>query len=376
MAREAGFASAAADRVHHRARPRRRRRLRRDPGRLVGPRRPRRQPVQPPGHDRPAELRRGLGPTRSTGALNAARGRGRPRAPARAVPRAARAGCASAARRSSCTTTGWCTGARTGRRRPRDARRRAAAPQPRPAGERLMGLYLLRRAGAALIVLLVASMLVFAGVRALPGDPALALAGEDRTEQALAGIRDKYGLDDPIPVQYVRYLGNVVQGDLGSSARTGLDVRETIVDRLPITLELAALSILVATFIGIGAGVVAAVRRGSPADCGGEPGRAARALAAELLARSRADPRLLGLARSAARLGLRRLHRGPARQPARMIMPVDRARDADSRRSSCARRAPRCSTRWARTTCARRAPRGCPSARSSACTRCATRCSR
>ena len=129
-----------------------------------------------------------------------------------------------------------------------------------------MGLYLLRRAGAAVVVLLVASMLVFAGVRALPGDPALALAGEDTSEQALQGIRDKYGLDDPIPVQYVRYLGNLVQGDLGSSARTGLDVRETIVDRLPITLELAALSILVATFIGIGAGVVAAVRRGSPAD--------------------------------------------------------------------------------------------------------------
>ncbi len=129
-----------------------------------------------------------------------------------------------------------------------------------------MGLYLLRRAGAAIIVLLVASMLVFAGVRALPGDPALALAGEDRSEQALEAIRDKYGLDDPIPAQYVRYLGNVLQGDLGTSARTGLDVRETIVDRLPITLELAALSMLVATLIGIGAGVVAAVRRGSAAD--------------------------------------------------------------------------------------------------------------
>ena len=129
-----------------------------------------------------------------------------------------------------------------------------------------MGLYLLRRAGAAVIVLLVASMLVFAGIRALPGDPALALAGEDRSEQALEAIRDKYGLDDPIPVQYVRYLGNVLQGDLGTSARTGLDVRETIVDRLPVTLELAALSILVAVIIGIGAGVVAAVRRGSAAD--------------------------------------------------------------------------------------------------------------
>ena len=129
-----------------------------------------------------------------------------------------------------------------------------------------MGGYLLRRAGASLIVLLVASMLVFAGVRALPGDPALALAGEDHSQRALGAIREKYGLNDPVPVQYVNWLGHVVRGDFGTSTRTGLEVSSTILDRLPVTLELAFLSLLVAVGIGLTLGVVAAVKRGSLAD--------------------------------------------------------------------------------------------------------------
>jgi peptide/nickel transport system permease protein len=135
-----------------------------------------------------------------------------------------------------------------------------------------MGAYLLRRAGAALIVLLVASILVFLGVRALPGDPALALAGEDRSEKALAATRAKYGLDDPVPVQYAKWIGRAVQGDFGSSSRTGLGVGSTIVDRLPVTLELAFLSLLIAVAIGMSAGVLAAVKRGSPADYAGSAG--------------------------------------------------------------------------------------------------------
>jgi peptide/nickel transport system permease protein len=129
--------------------------------------------------------------------------------------------------------------------------------------------YLLRRAGASLIVLIAASMLVFAGVRALPGDPALALAGEDHSQRALTAIRAKYDLDKPVPVQYVNWLGHVVRGDLGTSTRTGLSVTSTIVDRLPVTLELALLSLLVAVGIGLTLGVVAAVKRGSFADYAG-----------------------------------------------------------------------------------------------------------
>lgn len=126
--------------------------------------------------------------------------------------------------------------------------------------------FFLRRAGASLVVLFLASILVFAGVRALPGDPALALAGESRDPAVLEAIREKFGLNDPLPVQYVKWVGNVLQGDLGISSKSGLGVGKTIVDRLPITLELAGLSLFVALVLGIPAGVIAAVKRGSLPD--------------------------------------------------------------------------------------------------------------
>jgi peptide/nickel transport system permease protein len=126
-----------------------------------------------------------------------------------------------------------------------------------------MGAFILRKAGAALIVVFLASVLVFVGVRAIPGDPALAYAAEDRDPKVLADIREKYGLDDPVPVQYVRWLA--LQGDLGTDSR-GLPVRETIVSRIPLTLELTFLAMLIGTVIGITAGVIAAVRRGKASD--------------------------------------------------------------------------------------------------------------
>jgi peptide/nickel transport system permease protein len=128
-----------------------------------------------------------------------------------------------------------------------------------------MGGFLLRKVGAALIVLVLASMLVFAGVRAIPGDPATALGAENRDPAVLAAIRHKYGLDEPLPLQYVHWLGLAVRGDLGTDQRE-LSVSKTIVQRLPITLELAGLAILIGSFIGITAGVLAAVRRGKAAD--------------------------------------------------------------------------------------------------------------
>jgi peptide/nickel transport system permease protein len=126
--------------------------------------------------------------------------------------------------------------------------------------------FLVRRSGAALIVIFLASVVVFLGLQALPGNPALVLAGEDRSPEAVAAITHKFGLDQPLPVQYGTWLGHAVQGDFGVSHRTGLSVGATIVDRIPITLELAFLSILVALVLGIPAGVIAAVRRGSAAD--------------------------------------------------------------------------------------------------------------
>lgn len=129
-----------------------------------------------------------------------------------------------------------------------------------------MTSFILRRVGAALIVLFLSSILVFGGVRALPGDPVLALSGEERDPVALEQTRHKYGLDEPVPVQYVKWLGLALQGDLGESTRTGLEITPMIAERLPITLELAALSVLIGLLLGIPAGVLAAVRRGFVAD--------------------------------------------------------------------------------------------------------------
>ena len=128
-----------------------------------------------------------------------------------------------------------------------------------------MGGFVLRKIGAALIVLLIASFFVFLGIRALPGDPAVALGGEDRDPQVVAQIRHDYGLDKPLPVQYVRWLGHALTGDLGEDQRS-LSVSHTIITKLPVTLELAGLSVLIAILIGIPTGVLAAVRRGKVSD--------------------------------------------------------------------------------------------------------------
>jgi peptide/nickel transport system permease protein len=125
-------------------------------------------------------------------------------------------------------------------------------------------VFVLRRFVESLLALWLASIIVFVGARSLPGDPAIALSGEGFDPAVNAQIRRKYGLDQPLPVQYVRWAAFTIRGDLGRSIRTGLDVTSTIVDRLPVTLELAALGILVTTLLGVPAGVIAAIRRASP----------------------------------------------------------------------------------------------------------------
>src|ERR1700748_1330726 len=128
-----------------------------------------------------------------------------------------------------------------------------------------MGGFVLRKVGAALVVLVIASMLVFAGVRAIPGDPAIALGAENRDPALLAQIRHKYMLDRPLPVQYAHWIWLALHGDLRVDQRD-LPVAHTIVTRIPITLEIAVLSLVVSVVIGIPAGVIAAVRRGKPED--------------------------------------------------------------------------------------------------------------
>jgi peptide/nickel transport system permease protein len=131
-----------------------------------------------------------------------------------------------------------------------------------------MGRYVLRRVLESAITLILATIVVFLGIRALPGDPARTLAGEESDPATLAAIRQAYGFDQPLPVQYARYVQKAATGDFGRSPRTGLPVAETIGHALPVTLQLAAFAISIAILIGIGAGVVAAVRRRRPAEWG------------------------------------------------------------------------------------------------------------
>lgn len=129
-----------------------------------------------------------------------------------------------------------------------------------------MRSYLLRRAAESLVTLILSSVVVFLGIRALPGDPALAMAGEDRSPEALAEIRADLGLDQPMVVQYVKYMGSLLQGDLGTSTRTGESVTSMFGTAAPVTLQLTTLAIVLAVLLGVGTGVVAAVRRGKPSE--------------------------------------------------------------------------------------------------------------
>jgi peptide/nickel transport system permease protein len=129
-----------------------------------------------------------------------------------------------------------------------------------------VAMFVLRRAGSAVVVFLLASVLVFIGIRALPGDPARVLAGQEAGPGVIAAIRHQYGLDQPLPVQYIDYLGRLLHGDLGRSTQDGLPVSQILLQRLPITIELSLLAIAVAIGVGVTTGVVAAARRGRTAD--------------------------------------------------------------------------------------------------------------
>src|SRR4030088_1490248 len=105
-----------------------------------------------------------------------------------------------------------------------------------------------------------ASMLVFVTMRLVPGDPARMALGAEATEEQVQLMRRQWGLDQPLPVQHVYWLGHAVQGDFGRSTVSRVPVGEEIALRLPATLRLTAISMLVATVLGIGLGVLAAVR--------------------------------------------------------------------------------------------------------------------
>ncbi|WP_336809562.1 ABC transporter permease [Bosea sp. MMO-172] len=125
---------------------------------------------------------------------------------------------------------------------------------------------ILRRFLIAIPTLFLVSLFVFALQRALPGDPFLVIAGEERDPEVIARLREIYRMDDPIFVQFFAWLGQVVQGDFGRSLRTGEPVLNLILQKLPVTIQLATASILVAICIGIPIGILAARRKGTIVD--------------------------------------------------------------------------------------------------------------
>jgi peptide/nickel transport system permease protein len=124
-----------------------------------------------------------------------------------------------------------------------------------------MGNYLARRVATILPTLFFVTVLIFGLQQLLPGDPAMVLAGEDQDPAVIAHLRQKMHLDQPLPVQYFHWIAGVAHGDLGESLRIQKPVTELIREKLPVTVQLASMAIVIALAIGITAGITAAVYR-------------------------------------------------------------------------------------------------------------------
>ena len=105
------------------------------------------------------------------------------------------------------------------------------------------------------------SVLIFSLQQLLPGDPALVMAGEERDPEVIEQIRRQYHLDQPIPIQYLYWIKGVLTGDLGESMRLKAPVLDLILQKLPVTLQLASMAMVIALVIGVGAGIVSAVKK-------------------------------------------------------------------------------------------------------------------
>jgi peptide/nickel transport system permease protein len=129
-----------------------------------------------------------------------------------------------------------------------------------------MGRYILKRLLNLIPVLLGITLLVFILLHLIPGDPAQILAGTRATPEIVEGIRDQLGLNKPLPVQYLLFLGNLLRFNLGNSIMSGASIIQEIAIRWPATFELSVAAMLIALILGIPAGVLAAVRKNSAID--------------------------------------------------------------------------------------------------------------
>jgi peptide/nickel transport system permease protein len=128
--------------------------------------------------------------------------------------------------------------------------------------------FLPRRLLQLVPTLFLVSVIIFGLQQLLPGDPALVMAGEERDPAVIEQIRRQYRLDQPLPVQYVYWVGNVLTGNLGESMRIKQPVSELIAAKLPVTVQLATMAMAFALAIGIPAGILSAVKKGSSWDVG------------------------------------------------------------------------------------------------------------
>jgi peptide/nickel transport system permease protein len=129
-----------------------------------------------------------------------------------------------------------------------------------------MTAFLIRRIALIVPTLFFVSVLIFGLQQLLPGDPAQALAGEDQDPAVIAFLRQKYHLDQPLPVRYALWIEGLARGDLGESIRIKRPVLDLIAEKLPVTGELAGLAMLVAVAIGVPAGILAAVKNNTAVD--------------------------------------------------------------------------------------------------------------
>lgn len=123
--------------------------------------------------------------------------------------------------------------------------------------------FLIRRTGMMFFILFLVSIIVFAIVNVLPGDPALLILGDEATPEMLDTLRDDMGLNDPIYIQYFNWLVAALQGDFGTSLRDSTPVMEIVLSTIPVTLQLTVMSFAIAIFIAIPAGIISATRRGT-----------------------------------------------------------------------------------------------------------------
>jgi peptide/nickel transport system permease protein len=131
-----------------------------------------------------------------------------------------------------------------------------------------MRTYILRRLVHAIPVLWGVATVVWLALRLIPGDPAVALAGEKASAQDIENMREALGLNQPLPLQYVQFLGHVVTLQFGHSIRTGGDITRELATNFAPTLELSIAALVVALAVGLPAGILAALRRHSPLEYG------------------------------------------------------------------------------------------------------------